>query len=192
MSLSNLKNHILRKWYIYLAWAVAAVAVCLWAFTFVTDVRADKKLAVFIGADPVDIAAVHDIAVSRCGDGIEQVDIYSHNPSAGTFVTAMSAFGLEMADIVILPEDKIPDAAAYFLPLTDGYKLTLRDGTTYYKSHGADFGVKVTSAPDGAVSYEEGVNYYLFFNRKSLHTGILSGSASDAALKVAEVFYEEA
>ena len=188
----GLKN-IFSRLHEYVLWLLVSVLLWSWIFTLVTDAPADRKVVVF-----ADVYAVEDTALAveletALPDGIRMVQVHP-------FSYAMfSDSALLAADIYIVRADDAAGWVDSFAPLdTVAFDP---GGAAICDIGGVACGVSVDGAASSYITYaapggdgtggagtdgngadEYGNDYYLFFNRDSVHTG----KTDTAAIAVAE------
>ena len=179
-------RNIVSQLHIYIIWLILSALIWGWIFTFITDTVPSKKVTIF-----TDTYACRDteLAVRLEEDrpqGIKMIKV--HPFSYAMFDDSV----LLNADIYIIKKEDIETYMSSFCAI-DG---AVPQETEAFYLDGKAYGLKVYDATTGvgvALDYltytAEGTldqDYYLFFNKNSVHIKSLNGSTDDAALAVAE------
>ncbi|MGN1103642.1 MAG: hypothetical protein ACI4QI_02080 [Candidatus Coproplasma sp.] len=185
-------KNIFSKFYLYLLWAMLSVIFVGWIFTLITDTVPRNKVTLY-----ADVLAIEDLDLREeleksKPDNIKMVKVHPF-----TYV----AFGSSITggDIYLVKESDIEEYISSFCPLDEEFTVRYADRGIYCNEEGIAYGIKVYDAATSigcAMQYvdyspaadEEAQDYYLFFNKDSLHSGTLSEANSSAALTIAHVF----
>lgn len=182
-------KNIFSKFYLYVIWAMLALMLWGWIFTLITDTAPKNKVTVY-----VDVVALDDVELTvelekSKPDGIKMVKVHPFS------YASFDATAIVDGDIYIVKQSDIEGYLASFCPLSQDLLAQYSD-RGLYSSEGEAYGIKVYDArtssgcatkyidysPKGGAEAED---YYLFFNKDSLHAGDLNGAESDAALEIA-------
>ena len=191
-------NHLRKRWFLYVVWLVVAIFVCGWAFTLITRPKANEKTVIFIACYGGNMDGLKNELNGNRPQNIKQVEVYYHSPDALYFNTMYNFYGIEQGDILILPKSKIydVDCVALYQPLDLSLVQKHFGQVETYDFEGSTYGIKIfdgltlSGGSDGYVDYCNGTeaeNFYLFFNKNSLHTGEFSDSSSQSAVELAKL-----
>ena len=169
---------------LFIVWAVLAVILCSFVFLRLTDTSADKKIVVFVDVAPEGLKAAELAArlEEAMPEGIRMVQV---RPFSYAFFSDSS---LRAADIFIVKASDAPALSELFAQGTDGqgaliYEAAGKSGAakTYITYDQAQI-VTATDADGDTVSvgYAD-TDYYLYFNKNSVHTGEKDDGALDVA-----------
>lgn len=185
-------KNIFSKFYLYVLWAMLSVIFVGWIFTLITDVVPAQKVTLF-----ADVVSIEDVELrveleKHKPDGIKMVKVHPF-----TYVAFGSA--IVGGDVYIVKQSDITDYIASFCPIDEELCTRYADRGIFYNEEGIPYGIKVydsTTSIGCAAEYinyspiagAEAEDYYLFFNKDSLHGGALNGAQSSAALTIAHAF----
>lgn len=166
----------------YLAFILAVCVFWSWLFGLLTQVPEEEKISVFIGSRSPSFEKYNELNEARPAY-VRALEINVHMVTEPNFPTFLSVFGHGEADILILPESKLPDElpGALYAEISEECRSLLphlgvfeRDGKVYgLRVHDKETHDSLISCLDyGEGETEE--NYYLLFNRNSLHLGDFS------------------
>lgn len=185
-------KNIFSKFYLYVLWTMLSLLFVGWIFTLITDTTPKNKVTLY-----ADVSKIEDIELRLELEKSKPEDIKMVKVHPFSYVAFGS--GIVGGDIYLVKESDIADYVSSFCAL--GEELTARyaDRGIYYNEEGAAYGIKVYDCKTSigcATEYinylpvvgEEAQDYYLFFNKDSLHGGTLNGAKSSAALTVAYAF----
>ena len=197
-------NSILSKaakhWYLYLVWFM--VVFLLWELVcrVLIQIPQEEKLVFFVGSQDCDTDGLKNKLEENIQEYLKQVDVYYYASENNYFGTLLQLYGTK-ADLFILPESKATEALPYYLEL-DIEKVKHSFGNVeFYQSEGKFLGIKIydyesdTGKLKEYISYynQEVVpkeNYYLFFNKESLHLGSWNDCLTDGAVVLMEVMWK--
>lgn len=182
-------KNIFSKFYLYVLWAMLALMVWGWIFTLITDTSAEKKVTLY-----ADVVAIDDVELT--------VELEKYKPDYIKMVKvhpfSYVAFGSSIVggDIYLVKQSDIEEYIASFCPLGEALSAEYSDRGLYYGEDGQAYGIRVydastsTGCAVGYINYSPTVggepqDYYLFFNKDSMHAGALTDTESDAALIIA-------
>lgn len=175
-------KRILSQLHRYALLAMASFIFWGWIFTLLTDTVPARKIVIYSDIPQMDESALTAELEKDLPDGIRMIRVHPFTYAMFDTSEPLSAdlYILSGTDIGILLDQlcAIPDEAEGFVS----------DGTLYgYLLHDAGGSF---SRLDSFCSYEKPGeaedNYYLCFNKDSLHLGSWNGSADDAAVMVAD------
>lgn len=175
-------KRILSQLHRYVILAMASFIFWAWIFTLLTDTVPAKKIVLYSDAPVFDDQGLSAELEKDLPDGIRMVQ--THPFSYAMFDTSEPL----SADLYILSESDIGILLDQLLPIPDGTDGYVSEGTVYgYLLHDAD---GTFSRLDSFSRYKtpekEDENYYLCFNKDSIHLGSWNGSDDDAALFIAD------
>ena len=168
--------------WVYLAWILVVTVFWSWVFGILTRVPDEEKITVFLGTRSGSFEKYAELNEAR-PDYVRELELSVHAVGEPYFSDFLGTFGNGEADILILPESRLDDAsvAALYAEIAPFYceelpnlGLLEKDGRVYgLRVHDKETHESLVSCLDyGEGDTEE--NYYLLFNRKSLHLGDLS------------------
>lgn len=175
--LSNLHRYVFLLLISVLLWA--------WIYTLCSDTTASKKVVVYIDSPAVSDAAMREKLNEEKPEGIKMIKVF---PFSYAFFSSEAPSD---ADIYIMPESDMELYYELLLPIEaqDGEKAFVKDGEV--------LGIRIfsASANKGAaasfIQYHpadgtEPQDYYLCYNKKSVHIGTENGGCDAAAFEVFE------
>lgn len=182
-------KNIFSKFYLYLLWTMFALMFVGWIFMIITDTSSKNKVTVYADVISVDDLELRIELEKSKPDYIKMVKVHPFS------YVAFSSSSILNGDIYIIKQSDAEEYLASFSPLTQNLCSEYSDRGLYL-SEGVAYGIKVYDALTASgcasryINYSplpdaEAEDYYLFFNKDSLHAGGLNGSANDAALVVA-------
>lgn len=183
------------------AYIVCILAVTvMWNLVFdsLTTIKAEEKVSVFIGSHSADFEEADKLNDESRPAYIKTVEVNAFSIENNMFSTLLNVSGFEKGDILILPESLAREEVCtkYFAEISEAYQEQFRN-LGFYHAGDKVYGIKIhdrenhESLIDG-IDYGEGdkeENYYLFFNKKSVHLSDLQDegkkSEMDGAIIVA-------
>lgn len=172
-------KRVLSQLHRYVLWALLSVFFWSWIFVLVTDPGRAHKVVLYASGVPIDDKAFA-IALEE-GSSVRFVQVHAFD------YALFDVDAPKQADLWILPESELPDWQERLQPIpldeegytADGALL----GILLYRADGSvcRAGRYCAYAASGAPQ-----NYYLCFNRESVHLGDWNGSKDDAAIEVAQ------
>lgn len=213
MKSSKFKSY-LSGWWRYLLIIIASVALWSYVFSFITALKPEEKVTVFIGSYVTESNIPYEYLDENKPEYLKAVEV-SNNSIDPNFGAILKVFGYGEADILILPESKISKdgVATLYSEISDESLSLFPDEFGYFLGeNGKTYGIKVYDAEtktklisfldyvpdlkeDAAESEKEKVeDYYLLFNKNSLHLGSLAGSDNDdkmnGAITIAQKLFD--
>ena len=195
---NKLSEYLVKHWHFYVIWLVLVLFVWELLFATITAPKKEKTVRIFIAAFEVDDTALKERLSTDKSDYLKNVDIYALSPALPQFYTLFETHGLLDSDVLILPENVYTEGDYFtqFARIIDKeYFAGFYSGAVYLEKDGKAYGIKVfdgitkTGIAEDYVSYTyenfKNEDYFLFFNKRSLHTGKLSESELDGAIKLA-------
>lgn len=185
-------------WYFICIFTI--VVVWSWVFSFLAVVPPAEKVCVFIGSNSEYFKAENLEQLETVKpDYVKKIDVTPYSLDDSMFQTYFSIFGCDSGDIIIIPESKVNDqlCISYFSGISTYYQENLQN-LGFYQAEGIVFGLKIHDKEThqsliSCIDYGSGdkeENYYLFFNKNSLHISDLfeadKKSDKDGAIKIAE------
>ncbi|MBQ1684006.1 MAG: hypothetical protein II072_00635 [Clostridia bacterium] len=181
---------ILSNLHRYVLWLLVSVLLWSWVFTFLNDTTAKRKVMLFVNVPAVDDAALEKALSAELPDGIKMIKVHPFEyaafladeaDNADMYILSASDLAKNFDRLQVVPEDAFEGRALF----TDG---------------GEVYGVCVYDAESGkgaAQSFLDFVdqsgehlypneNYYLCFNKKSMHIGVWNDGRDSAAVSIAE------
>ena len=183
---------ILRNLHRYVFAAFLSVIFWAWIFTFVTDTVRAKKVTLFVNVPKCECTELEELLDKERPEGIRMIKVHPFEYAA--FLTDE----VETCDIYILSETDVKNNIDRFCPIPSEFygKYSFEvftEGESVYAikiyDAQAQKGVLCTFI-DFVPSPESGLpneDYYLCFNKTSVHLGTWNGSKDGAAVSVAEL-----
>lgn len=173
--------------WIYVAWIVVVCVLWTAIFGILTSVSEEEKIVVFIGSNSLSFDN-YDALKQACPEYVLELNVNMHSITEKNFSQSLSVFGIGEADILILPESYLQnetattlyaEISAEHLPLFRNLGTFDINGSVYgLQVHDKDTHKSLISVLDyGKGDTEQ--NYYLVFNRNSLHLGELSSEENN-------------
>lgn len=183
----------------YIAWLVLVIIIWDWLLGLLTRFSADEKVGVFIGCYSESFEKEQEVNDSR-PDYLKAVEFNVYKVSEIYFDIRLEYHGLEESDILILSESSISEGYFYenFCEISLRYQTEISNLGVYTAEDGKVYGLKVHDKQThesliSCLDYGEGEkeeNFYLLFNKNSLHLSDLADEANksemDGAIKVAQ------
>lgn len=191
-------EHLTERWYVYVLWAVFAVITCIWIFSMVTSAGKAKKITVFVSGYECNVKGLHDKLSEELPQGIEEIAVRYALVSDVNYGVYYSTVALVDSDIIILPESRVfgDDCEAKFCALSLALAREYFGENEYYFVGGNAYGIRVYDKTTGSGACKDYItysragnaeeNYWLFFNKSSMHLGEFAGSESNSAVTVAK------
>lgn len=187
--LRNIKNNL----HIYMLWILASLL--LWGFILVniTTPSQDKRVTIFINSYACETERIEEKLNENKPSNLRK--IFVHEFTYASFASN----SIEDGDIYIIKESEYTKYSPDFIALNNDFVSSHSTYDYYSDSNGTDFGIKVYDKtthkgifkdyiqytyPEDGVYEEE--NYFLFFNKKSIHIGNLNDSSSNSAITIVE------
>ena len=200
-----------RNWFYYVLWLIIAVFAWEWVFAYLTKPKEEESVYLFFGVENVLTDEAHSALDSKKPEYVRNLDITFYSTRSDSFDVLFATRIQTEADVFVLPEEYCePSAMRYlFYPmdLSEVKEIFGEDaecGAAVCEDKA--YGVKIYDKETGvgkAANYltytyldENGEkkavgDYYLFFNKKSLHLGKLSKSELDGALVLASAIWND-
>jgi|GEM_PF-4805512 len=170
-------KNIFKDFYIYMLWGLAAWVIVGFVYGRIEYEPASKKVVITIDAEVKQTELSVELE-KNMPEGIKQVRAYSLDYFMFDDGT------LEYADMLVFNEEGLKKYAELFAELD---KSAFPAGTEFYEYEGQTLGILLNGEAKAYIGYGEG-NYYLVFNKKSLHANKITGTGDDAAFTVYETF----
>lgn len=191
---SKILRHLSERWFIYLIWAAVAVFLSEWIFSLITAPDESERITVFIGAYSCDTVGLSEKLDEEKPDNVREIRVEYYdidNYNFQMFFTVKSA----EADLFVLPKKVVDDANLLrFCEFSREKALSLFGVGDVLDYGGYGYGLKIYDGADNEgsagkyVGYaEDGKtdDYYILFNRQSVHAGGLNSGESDGAIVLA-------
>ena len=173
-------RNISKNLWAYILWILFAVLLWLWLFGFLTRIKPEERVNVFIGSYSHSFDKYDELNNNR-PDYIKKVFVSAYSVTSINFNVYLSVFGYNEGDIIILPESRVTDKSctAHFSEISPFYQTELNN-LGLYAVEDKVYGIKIHDKLTGeslvsCLDYgETDEDFYLFFNRKSQHIANLS------------------
>ncbi len=182
-------KRLLSKWYLFVVWAAISVFLWVWIAGLITRPTAKEKLSVFVCSENCGQEELVSKLQSVRPEYVEELGFKWVGTSDSMFKVYYDAFAVYESDVIIMPADKLSEVSYVdFYELDEEVAERLFGVCEFYKTENrAAYGIKIDAEKSLGKQTENAV-YYLFFNKKSLHLGELSGSRLDGAITFAKIF----
>ncbi|MDD3999815.1 MAG: hypothetical protein PHX62_02830 [Bacilli bacterium] len=190
----GLKNYLRYHWYFYLIFAFLAILFWLLIFNWLSLLKANEKLNIFIDAYSVQTEELETILFNGLEESsIKEINIdYSHNDHEyfGAIFSTRVAFN---TDLIIINEDEIKQGDLWnsFKAITEEViedYFPKNQEYEYYQEEGIIYGVLVYDSSkndnpfSGLISFsykEDAGKYYLCLNPNSKNLGPLNDKSKE-------------
>lgn len=184
---------LISVWYIFVVWAVISVILWHWITDLLTRPSSDEKISVFVCSENCGQAELVEKLQAARPEYIVQLEFKWVSSSDPMFAVYYDAFAVDGGDLIILPESKLNEYSYVdFLELDiSAVESVYNRSFDYYRTEdGKAYGIEIDVLNSLGVQNQESSEqkYYLFFNKNSMHLGVLKDSARNAAVILAEVF----
>ena len=197
--MKNVLHRIGKDIWAYVMCIFIAIMLWGWIFNLLTQIKTEEKVSVFIGSYTTGFEKTNELNENR-PEYLKVVEVNAYSVNDGMFNTFLSVFGYEVGDILILPESRLREdtCAGYFAEISATYQGVFENLGYYTTDDGKAYGIKIhdkethqsaiSSIDYGQEDNEQ--NYYLLFNKKSVHLSDLSDdgkrSDMDGAIEIAK------
>lgn len=191
---SKFLRHLSARWFLYLIWAVVALLLSEWIFSLVTAPDDSEKITLFVGAYSCESERLSERLDEARPDYVRELSVEYYDLDHYNFQMFFTVKSPD-SDLFILPKSVIDDANLLrFCAFTEERAQETFVGGEFLCYDGLCYGVKIYDGQSGAggatdyIGYAEADksdDYYILFNRQSLHAGGLNSSAYDGALALA-------
>ena len=197
--MKNVLHRIGKDIWAYVMCIFIAIMLWGWIFNLLTQIKTEEKVSVFIGSYTTGFEKTNELNENR-PEYLKVVEVNAYSVNDGMFNTFLSVFGYEVGDILILPESRLREdtCAGYFAEISATYQGVFENLGYYTTDDGKADGIKIhdkethqsaiSSIDYGQEDNEQ--NYYLLFNKKSVHLSDLSDdgkrSDMDGAIEIAK------
>lgn len=197
--MKNVLHRIGKDIWAYVMCIFIAIMLWGWIFNLLTQIKTEEKVSVFIGSYTTGFEKTNELNENR-PEYLKVVEVNAYSVNDVMFNTFLSIFGFEVGDILILPENCLSkeSCAGYYAEISATYQGVFENLGYYTTDDGKAYGIKIhdkethqsaiSSIDYGQEDKEQ--NYYLLFNKKSVHLSDLSdeGKKSDmnGAIEIAK------
>lgn len=172
--MSNKFTRTLDKWYVYLAWAVVAVFVWVWAVSTVVAPTEKETISVFVGWTD-SVSGIKDVVSQSVSSDIRKVDV-QNLPDENYLVTYYDAFGRNACDLCVLTAEQAQLVISTFGNSFCDLSSVDVAAPTYFESGGVRCGIALSQAMLGN---EKSDTYYVFMCKNSVHAGRFNEKSTD-------------
>lgn len=192
------KKTLKKSWFFYLLWALGAAGLSVWLLSIKTAPKANEKVQLLLSGYGYDKTALAAALDGKKPAGIKEISFRFAETDSSSYDLVYDSYGRSSADLLILPNSKInSNKCLYdFQRIKEADASSLFGEVSYYEDGGYTYGIKVYDSltgegwADELIAYAKdgvtGEDYYLFFNRGSVNTGILGDKEDAGALYVAQ------
>lgn len=167
----------------YFAWLFIVVVAWGWVFHLITMTKTNEKIVFFFGTYSTSYVNKEKLEKKK-PEYVKEIETYAYSIEQPNYASFLNTFGFQVSDILVLPGSKISltDCQAAFSPISSEYQ-TQFSNYGFYEGDEKAWGIKVHEKgnPVSLISeldFGEGdkeEDFYLFFNKKSIHISGLSG-----------------
>lgn len=200
-----------KNWFYYVLWILLVILAWEGVFSFITKPKKEESVYFFFGVEKAQIDVMYEDLEKAKPEYIRNIDISAYSTRQTGFDSLFTTRGVLNTDVFILPESYCEPSfmKALFYPMDPTIiKEVFGENAEYEKAAYEDdiYGVKIydketdvgkamayfdyTFIGDNGERQSVG-DYYLFFSRKSLHLGQISGSDMDGALILAQAIWNK-
>lgn len=198
--MKNVLHRIGKDIWAYVACIFIAIMLWGWIFNLLTQIKTEEKVSVFIGSYTTGFEKTNELNENR-PEYLKVVEVNAYSVNDGMFNTFLSVFGYEVGDILILPERYISkeSCAGYYAEISATYQGVFENLGYYTTDDGKAYGIKIYDKQTdekaiSSINYvaegKEKEDFYLLFNKKSVHLSDLSDegkkSDMDGAIEIAK------
>ena len=191
------KEIIKKQGIIYLAIAVFSTLLSIFSLNFANMPKGEEIFTIFIGSYSSNIDEFKGVIEANKPDYVRKVAINSFRNDDDNFLLYYNSFGLKHSDMIIIPESKIKkeDLVTYCIALPDsvvekyGYTSTFDVDDYSYGVKLFDIDNKIDSLLTLSKEGVEKEDYFMFFKKKSYHTGSLGEGKKELAFDYARLLY---
>lgn len=180
----SFKNHFLSRIYFYILAVLIIPSLVTYGVILKTNPKKEEIFTIFVDANINDEKEFKRFVKENTNIKNKEINVYSTLSSLQTYQVLYLTQGLE-SDILILSENGFDNSdSSYYLELTSG--------NTYYSDtnkmvNNKHYGIELYDGNNGAitsyVNYIKDVKYYIFINKKSIHTSSFSSSGKTEQIK---------
>ncbi len=193
----NFIKHFAEKWIRYLIALILIFIFWLIVVDVLVAVKPENKIGIFIGA--YGISQKLDECIDKPAE-IEEIEIYDVNINEDYYFVIFSAY-ISNCDFSIVNEKQFRESdIQYYLDLEEDKILSYFGEQEYYFVNDKIYGIKIYDGKtkvgilNDLITYdgeESEDDYYLFFNKDSMHLGELNSSVDDKAIQVIQSMFEK-
>ena len=168
--------------FLYIALILVFILLWNWVFSILTQIKPEEKVTVFIGSYSQGFDKWEELNDSR-PEYLKAVETQCYAPDMIYFSSYLTAFGYGEADIIILPESKIAieESRGHYSEISEMHQSEFAN-LGFYEYDGKTYGIKIHDKEThksliSCLDYGEGEkeeNFYLFFNKQSIHLSDLA------------------
>ena len=201
--MNTVKRIIRERWYAFAAWLLITVLLASWLFPWLTRISPEEKLTVFVGSYSQDTGELRQVLERNKPEELVELNVYSGALDDGLYDAFYTTYGLSYADVMVVPRQAVEEIVSsengnlsdFFTVIPLGFFPNA--DWTYYSAGGEHYGIRIYDSQTGkgfcslidfTKDGKENQDYYIFFNKDSVHLGgMREGGATDAAVAIAEL-----
>ncbi|MGN0813416.1 MAG: hypothetical protein ACI4MQ_07910 [Candidatus Coproplasma sp.] len=201
--MKNILHRIGKDIWAYIVCIFVVIMLWSWIFNIITKVKTEEKVSVFIATYTNKFEKYEELNDTR-PEYLRTVELNACSINDGIFSSYLSVYGYEIGDILILPESYLSkdNCAYYYAEISATYQAAFENLGYYTTENGKVYGIKIHDKDThesviDCISYgdeDKEQNYYLLFNRKSVHLSDLSDeskkSEMNGAIEIAKRLLE--
>ncbi len=206
----DLLSFLAKNWWYYVLWALLVIFVWEIAFTIITKPKDEESVYLFFGVESARTDEMNAYLQAVKPDYVKHIDVTAYSTATKGFDYLFATRGQLQTDIFVLPESYCDPSVmtSTFYPMDiSAVKEIFGEDAQCDKAvfEGKAYGVKIydkntdtgkgttylnyTYTDNSGVKTAAG-DYYLFFGKKSLHLGKLSGGSFSGALVIAQAIWK--
>lgn len=172
--------------WIYIASVMVVVFAYSWIFGYLTTVKTEEKITVFIGSNSATFEKAEYLNGAR-PDYLKMVEVRAYALSDSVYDTCLTIFGYETGDILLLPESNLNEQTCVdcYAEISVDYQSKF-EHLGWYVVDGKVYGIKIHDKQShesliDCLDYgkdDDEQDYYLLFNKNSVHIGDLSDASA--------------
>lgn len=196
--MKNVLRKIVKDIWAYILWIILVVVVWTVLFGYLTRIKTEEKVCVFIGSQSINFDKSEELNEKR-PEYLKEVEVNAYSVNDGMFATFLNIFGYEMSDIFILPESSLSedDCPQHYAEISETYREQFVN-LGFYSVDNKVYGIRIHERGNAeslinCIDFGEGdkeEDYYMLFNVKSIHLSDLSDESKqnqmDGAIKIAQ------
>ena len=207
----DLLSFLAKYWWYYVLWTLLVIFVWEIAFTIITQPKEKESVYLFLGVEDAKADEMYAHLEAAKPDYVRHLDITAYSTRITGFDYLFVTRGQLQTDIFVLPEsycDPFVMTSTFYPMDLNTVKELFGDDADCDKAvyDGKAYGVKIydkVANVGRATTYltytytdNNGGNqavgdYYLFFGKKSVHLGKLTGSDNNGALILAQAIWNK-
>lgn len=186
--MKKIKSNISKFWYLYLVCLVVFPFISIYVVDVINKPRNEETISIFIGSCSSDSKELVNKLNENKPSYLREINVRNYVYYEDSFPSLYNSFGKNESDLIILPESKILDDTCMYYYAKLDESLFPNESFYFAGEDKACYGLllhKKETNNDDLITYKDDdhdENYYAFFNKNSLHIGLVNGSNWNTAL----------